>query len=140
MKTARKRKQAIQTSITAWVTDEDNVSPTTQMNPVNTPPIILSPILSQPRGSEEKNVPAKEPINSPISDVLNLAASASSLRQDIATCEMIISEKHTFLVSMLDGMDQKVADIGEKLLALESRVQTLEKKQNLRIQGRKQDI
>ena len=43
---------------------------------------------------------------------------------------MIMSEKHTFLVSILDGMDKKVADIGEKLLALESRVQTLEKNQN----------
>ena len=42
---------------------------------------------------------------------------------------MIMSEKHTFLVSILDGMDQKVDDIGEKLLASESRVQTLERKQ-----------
>ena len=79
----------------------------TTENPENTPPTMLSPILSQPRGSGEINVPAKEPINSPISDVLNLAASASSLRQDFATCEMIMSEKHTFLVSILDGMDKK---------------------------------
>ena len=53
--------------------------------------------------------------------------------QNFATCEMIMSEKHTFLVSILDGMDKKVADIGEKLLALESRVQTLEKNQNLHL-------
>ena len=105
VKTERKQKQAIQTSITEWVTDEDCVNQTIQMNHENTLPTMLSPILSQPRGSGEKNVPAKEPINSPISDVLNLAASASSLRQDFATCEMIMSEKHTFLVSILDGMD-----------------------------------
>ena len=97
------------------------------MNPENTPPTILSPILSQSRGSGEKNCIAKEPINSPMSDVLNLAVCASSLRQDFATCEVIMSEKQTFLVSIQDGMDQKVADIGETLLALESRVQTLEK-------------
>ena len=35
---------------------------------------------------------------------------------------------------MLDGMDRKVSDIGEKLMALESRVETLEKKkQNLHL-------
>ena len=101
------------------------------MNHENTLHTMLSPILSQPQGSGEKNVPVKEPINSPISVVLNLAASASSLRQDFATCEMLMSEKHTLLVSILDGMDQKVADIGEKLLALEFRVQTLEKNQIL---------
>ena len=66
------------------------------MNHENTPPTMLSPILSQSRESGKKNVPAKEPINSPISDVFNLAASASSLRQDFATCEMIMSEKHNF--------------------------------------------
>ena len=48
VKTARKRKQAIQTSITEWVADEDNVNQTTQMKPENTPPTMLSPILSQP--------------------------------------------------------------------------------------------
>ena len=103
------------------------------MNHENTRSTMLSPILSQPRGSGMKNVPAKAPINSPISDVLNLADSASSLRQDFATCEMIMSEKHTILVSILDGMDQKVADIREKMLALQCRVHTLEKKQNLHI-------
>ena len=34
---------------------------------------------------------------------------------------------------MLDGIDRKVSDIGDKLMALESRVETLEKKQNLHL-------
>ena len=68
-----------------------------------------------------------------ISNALNLAASASSLRKDFATCEKIMSEKHQILVTMHDGMDRRVSDIGDKLMALESRVETLEKKQNLHL-------
>ena len=49
------------------------------------------------------------------SDVLNLVACASSFRKDFATCEMIMSEKHTFLVSILDGMDRKFANIGKRV-------------------------
>ena len=41
VKTERKRKQAIQTSIIEWVTDEDTVNQTTQLNPENTPPTML---------------------------------------------------------------------------------------------------
>ena len=55
----------------------------------------------------------------------------ASLRKDFATCEKNMSEKHQILVTKLDGMDRKVSDIGDKLMALESCVETLEKKQNL---------
>ena len=44
-----------------------------------------------------------------------------------------MSEKHQILVTMLDGMDRKVSDIGDKLMAMESRVETLEKNQNLHL-------
>ena len=68
-----------------------------------------------------------------VSCALNLAGSASSLRKDFATCKKNMSEKHQICVTMLDGMDRKVSDIGDKLIALESRVETLEKNQILHL-------
>ena len=44
-----------------------------------------------------------------------------------------MSEKHQILVTMLDGMDRKLSDISDKLMALESRVETLDKKQNFHL-------
>ena len=82
---------------------------------------------------EQRQVPSVEPPPLQISNALNLAASSSSLRKDFATCEKIMFEKHQILVTMLDGMDRKVSDIGDKLMALESRVETLEKNQNLHL-------
>ena len=67
----------------------------------------------------------------PISEALNLAASATSLREDIAACEQIMTERHHFLVSMLDGMDRKVSIIGGKFKDLEQRVNKLEKMNTL---------
>ena len=64
---------------------------------------------------------------SPITDVLNLAASAISLRDDFAMCEKVINEKHQFLVAMLDGMDKKIMGFSENQLNLEKRVESLEK-------------
>ena len=43
------------------------------------------------------------------------------------TSSGIMTEKHIFLVSMLDGMDRNVSIIGEKLNDLEQRVHKLEK-------------
>ena len=42
-------------------------------------------------------------------------------------------EKHQTVVPMLVGMDRKVSDIGEKLMILESRMETPEKKQHLHL-------
>ena len=94
---------------------------------------MISPIPSQPCGSAETSVPFVEPPPLRILNALNLAASAPSLRKDFATCEKNMSQKHKILITMLDGMDRKVSDIGDKLMALESRVETLEKKQNLHL-------
>ena len=46
----------------------------------------------------------------------------------MAACEQIMTERHHFLVSILDGMDRKVSIIGEKFKDLEQRVNKLEKK------------
>ena len=63
----------------------------------------------------------------PIPEALNLAASATLLSEDIAACEQIMTERHHFLVSMIDGMDRKVSIIGEKFKDLEQRVNKIEK-------------
>ena len=65
-------------------------------------------------------------IQTPISDALNLAASAASLRKDFATCEIIMTKKHQFIVAMLDGMITTVSTIADKLESLETRVKVLE--------------
>ena len=64
---------------------------------------------------------------------LNLAASASSLRKDFTTCEQIMTEKHQFLVAMLDGMNSKVGSIADQLYLLEDRVKKLEEKENIHV-------
>ena len=137
--TSRQHKQLNQTLLSDWLTDDETThsqtnatpppsTPTTSTTPPPTelsftqPTEKLSPIMSQPRGSADReNAPPNTQIspndtmNSPIKNALNLAASAN-----------IMSEKHNFLVSMLDSMDTKVSDIGDKLGMLESRVKTLE--------------
>ena len=69
-----------------------------------------------------------------MSNVLNLVASASSLRKDFATCEQIMTEKHQFLVAMLDSMNSKVMDIEEKVCMIEDRVQKLEENETLQLE------
>ena len=144
VKTPRKRKATLQTSISEWLSDDDVGKQATQAKDMKTPPPhplptqsdlgnMLSPIPSQPCGRAETSVPSVEPPPFRISNALNLAASASSLRKDFATCEKNMSEKHQILDTMLDGMDRKVSDIGDKLMALESCVGTLEKNQNLHL-------
>ena len=143
------RKNTRQTSLSEWLTDDEatfskinsEMSPPTALPSLSSPPTeislsqpteLLSPILSQPRGSADReNVPTNSDVNSPISSALNLVASANSLREDFAACQQFMSEKHQFLVCMLDGMDKKVASIGDKLVMLESRVQALEKNGDL---------
>ena len=127
----RKRKNTIQTALSEWVTDDDATH--SQPTKMSTPPLsqipisqpdMLSPILSQP--IERNSSPVNITPNSPISNALNLAASAASLKKDFVICEQIMTEKHKFLVDMLDGMSNKVSSIAEKLAALENRVQVLE--------------
>ena len=50
----------------------------------------------------------------------NLAASAASLKKNFTTCEKIITEKHQFLVAMLDGMRRTISTIADKLDSLET--------------------
>ena len=59
--------------------------------------------------------------------MLNLAASAISLRDEFAMCEELINEKQQFLVAMLDGMDKIIMGFSENLLNLEKRIESLEK-------------
>ena len=64
--------------------------------------------MSQQRANEvRKNTDHDSNTNSPIS-APNLAASATSVRKDFATCEKIMTEKHQFHVAMLDGMSTTV--------------------------------
>ena len=140
----RRRKDTLQTSISDWIVDDSaiiahkntptviaphetpNTPPLSQLN-CTQPGSMLSPILSQPRGSEERNSSAiSHDATSPVSNALNLAASAASLRRDFATCERIMTEKHQLLVTMLDGMNSCVSSIAEKLELLETRVKVLE--------------
>ena len=155
-RTARRRKNTLQTSISEWIIDEDQhalkqTTPPPSQLPLAHPSPLLSPIMSQPSASPRDNTTEAikrgtifdsprgntEGVHregstaaSPISDVLNLAASATSLRQDFAMCEKIMSEKHNFLVAMLDGMDRKVSSFGDKIVALEARIKTLEENEN----------
>ena len=94
---------------------------------------MLSPITSQPGGSAERN-PSQTGEVSPVSDALNLAASASFLRKDFATCQQIMTEKHQFLVAMLDSMNNKVMNIEEKVGMIEDHVQRLEENENLQLE------
>ena len=73
-------------------------------------------------------IPTFEKNCTPIFEALNLSASATSLREDIAVCEQIMTEMHHFLVLMLDSMARKVSCIGEKFKDLEHRVNKLGKK------------
>ena len=59
---------------------------------------------------------------------LNIAASASSLREDFALCEQVMTEKHQFVVTILDGMNKKVDNIALQINNLEQRVEVIEKK------------
>ena len=89
---------------------------------------LLSPITSQPWCSAERRPLNNSDVASPISDALNIAASATSLSNDIQLCEKLMTEKHQFLVAMLDGMNQKVTSIADKIFTLEQRVDTIEKR------------
>lgn len=90
-------------------------------------PHILSPILSQPTDQVCSN---EADLGSPITKALNIAAEATSLRSDFALCEQIMTEKHQFLVSILDGMDRKLDCINEQVSSLENRIQLLEDHQS----------
>ena len=90
---------------------------------------LLSPITSQPGNSAERRSLNNSDVTTPISDALNIAASATSLSKDLQLCEIILTEKHQFLVAMLDGMNKKVTSIADKIFTLEQRVDTMEKKE-----------
>ena len=92
---------------------------------------MQSPIISQPRGSEGRS--KTDNINhntSPIADALNLVAGAASLTNDFAVCEMIMTEKHHFLVELLDKMNNTVSSIENKIIALKTRVYKLEENEH----------
>ena len=80
---------------------------------------LLSPITSQPGCSAERRTLNISDVASPITDALNIAASATSLSNDIHLCEKLMTEKHQFLVAMLDGMNKKVTSIADKIFTLE---------------------
>ena len=144
-RTMKAAKRNLQPTISEWLTDDEIVcsqvsptdkheekpptpSPTIQHTPTSTQHSMadmLSPIMSQPGGSAERS-PSQRTDTSPITNTLNLAASATSLRNDFATCERILTEKHQFVVSMLDTMHNKVIDITNKLCMLDDRVKKLE--------------
>ena len=151
----RKSKNVVQTSISEWMTDYDithsqrisgltylengstanpktpdvTPSPSSHLS-ISKPADILSPILSQPRENGERGSTAQiTNATSPISNTLNLASSAASLRNDFAMCERIMTEKHQFIVSMLDSMNNTVFSIETKVMALETRVKALEEKE-----------
>ena len=91
-------------------------TPHTSELPISQLPNMPSPIMSQQRANEDrKNTAHNSNTNSAISDALNLAASAAYLRKDFATCEKIMTEKHQFLVAMLDGMSTTISTIADKL-------------------------
>ena len=160
-KVPNRRKNTRQLSLSEWLTDDEmslcQTQETTPLNTDNRPatsqPVhtsqrqnttptssqlstpqtmsMLSPIQSQPKSSERcgsANISLPE---TPITSALNLAASASSLRKDFATCEQIMNEKHQFMVAMLESMHSKVSNIEEKLMSIESRVQKLEENEHI---------
>ena len=149
----RKKNNTIQTTISEWVMDDDDIHSQLTHDPINnehiqpttpstshplttnTPPIselpnMLSPIMSQQRANEKNNTAHDSNTNCPISDALNLAARAASLRKDFATCEIIMTEKHQFIVAMLDGMSTTVSTIADELESLETRVKVLEERED----------
>ena len=64
--------------------------------------------MSQQRAKDGRKNKARDiNVNSPISDVLNLAAGAVSLKKDFANCKKNMTEKHHFLVAILDGMNER---------------------------------
>ena len=127
----------MQRSISEWLTDDAitdshispndiNITPPPLLLPLSDPDDTLSPILSRPRSSEERSKTNNISCISPISETLNLSAGAVSLRKDLATCEKIMTEKHEFLVEILDKINNGVSSIENKLIALETRVQAFE--------------
>ena len=104
-------------------------TPHTYEIPISQLPNMLSPIMFQQRANE-KNTAHNSNTNSLISDALKLAASASSLRKNFAPCERIMTEKHQFLVAMLDGMSTTVSTRADKLESLETRVKVLEERED----------
>ena len=96
---SRTQKNVMQRSISEWLTDDDITN--SHISPDDT----LSPILSRPRSSEERSKTTNISCTPPISETLNLSAGAASIRKDLATCEKITTEKHEFLVEILDKMN-----------------------------------
>ena len=100
-----------------------DVTPSQSLLPLSQSAVMLSPILSQPRGSEERSNTDNINYNTySISDVLNLVAGAAFLRNDFAVCEKIMTKKHHFLVEMLDRMNNTVSSIENKIIAHETQV------------------
>ena len=84
-----------------------DISPPLSLLPLSQPADMLTPILSQPRGIEERSKTDNINYNtSPISDALNLGAGAASLRNDFAVCEMIMAEKTSFSCGNLRQNEQ----------------------------------
>ena len=61
----------------------------------------------------------------------NFILDDASLRKDFGMCERIMTKKHHFPVSMLDGMNNTVSSIELKVMALDTRVKALEEKVHL---------
>ena len=115
--------------------DKDINGSTLETNPIGmtsmaTPVEPLNPVKSQTVGSANQNDITQ---TSPISSALNIAASASSLREDFALCEQVMTEKHQFVVTILDGMNKKVDNIALQINNLEQRVEVIEKNQHIHL-------
>ena len=125
-----------QCTITDWMTDDeasiadvqtpgkntngstletDPISMTSMVSPAEP----LNPVTSQAVGSANQNDITQ---TSPISSALNIAASASSLREEFTLCKQVMTEKHQFVVTILDGMNKKVDNIALQINNLEQRV------------------
>ena len=90
---SRTQKNVMQRSISEWLTDDDitnshispndiNITPPALLLPLSDPEGTLSPILSQPRRSEERSKTTNISCTSPISETLNLSAGAASIRKE----------------------------------------------------------
>ena len=115
--------------------DKDINGSTLEANPIGmtsmaTPVEPLNPVTSQTVGRANQNDITQ---TSPISSALNIAASASSLREDFALCEQVMTEKHQFVVTILDGMNKKVDNIALQINNLEQRVEVIEKNQHIHL-------
>ena len=70
---------------------------------------------------------------SPIRSVLNIAASVNDLMEDFSLCKQVLTEKHQFIVYILDDTNKKVDNIAVQINKLEQRVEVIGKNQHIHL-------